>query len=258
MAGLRAVERRFFRERTDVPWRGRAYAPEGELPMPAPGNPSFVVSRVVPSCQQVLSDGRHWPDRTDLACMWCEEAFDWPPVGAPVGHEPKKDRFLLKWQFCSFNCCKAWMLDRRMPQVSNIFWLAMRLYGRRAENRVLLEGIRPAPRKEALKKYGGWMDIAEFRANGRLVRPANPHGINVRWDPVQLAVQTDPNEQLACQSRQAHQVQRMPGAPAPSPQPRPAPPARPNTLDTFLRGAPKRKALPAKPVQPPKRVRPIK
>ena len=258
MASLRAIERRFFRERTDLPGRGRRYPLDGELPMPPPGNPSFVVNRVVPSCQQALAKDHDWPDRTDLACMWCEETFDWPPVGAPVRHDPKKDCFTLKWQFCSFNCCKAWMLDRRMPQVSNIFWLAMKLYGRRSEHRIRLEGIRPAPRKEALKKYGGWMDIEEFRANGQLVRPANPHGINVRWEPVQLAIQTDGGEELACQSRAAHQLQRLQNAQPPV-KPRATPPARPNTLDTFLKAGPKQRPPPPQRAHAPaKRARPAK
>ena len=89
-----------------VPRRDHRYPLKGELPLPAWGTPPFVIERVVPSCLTVASDGR-WPDRTDLACLWCEEGFDWAPVGAPVYHDARRDKFTLKWNFCSFNCCKA-------------------------------------------------------------------------------------------------------------------------------------------------------
>ncbi len=243
----------FFHECKDFPIRPRKHRQVDELPMPAWGDPSFVVHKVVPSCQHVLCDGQQWPEKTDLACLWCEEQFGWAPVGAPVYYNHKKDQFVLKWNFCSFNCCKAWMLEKRMPQVSNVFWLAMRLFGRRTENHRRLEGIQPAPRKEALQKYGGWMSIEEFRSNGQLIRPANPHGINIKWDPVQLSVQSGAAEEMAMQSRSA--THRPPIHPPPSPKPQPPPPIkpRPNTLDVFLSSARPKAAL--KPPPPQKRSR---
>lgn len=224
----------FFHEREDLPCRGRNYRKEGELPLPAWGDPSFVVDKVVPTCQQIVPQGSRWPDRTDLACLWCEEGFDWAPVGAPVHHNARKDEFVLRWNFCSFNCCKAWMLDRRMPQVSNVFWLAMRLYGADSRHHRRLEGIQPAPSKEALKKYGGWMTIEEFRSNCQLIRPATAHGINVRWDPVHLCMSAA--AEMAVQSRGARSLPAAPQPAVPAPRAAPPPtPSRPNTLDTFLK-----------------------
>lgn len=236
----------FFRNRHDLPGRGRRYPHQGELPMQAFGNPSFTITRVVPTCQQVLPEGQQWPERTDLACLWCEHTFDWAPVGAPISHNAKKDVYHLKWNFCSFNCCKAWMMAKNLKSVSNIFWMATRLYGSKSEYRKRIEGIRPAPQKEALRKYGGWMSIEEFRGSDILVRPANAHAISVRWEPVTLAVDVDGDDQLANQSRVGLAAGNPPAVtPSPSPRPlppRPAAPARPNSLDAFLKGGAKRSA----------------
>lgn len=233
----------YFHERRDLPTRGRRYRAQGELPMPAHGNPSFIITKVVPTCQQILAEGQQWPDRTDLACMWCEHTFDWAPVGAPVYHDAKRDVYRLKWNFCSFNCCKAWMQDKQLSSVSNIFWMATRLYGKKSEYRQRIEGIQAAPRKEALKKYGGWMSIEDFRANGMLIRPANAQAISVKWDPVQLAVQTGADDELATQSRaglQARRPQQQQPIAVPAPLPRPkAVLSRPNSLDAFLKGSTK-------------------
>ena len=248
-----------FLQQRDFQKRSAKYPCKGELPVPAWGDPSFVVHRVVPSCQQVVAGGNPWPETTDLACLWCEEGFDWAPVGAPVYHDAKKDQFTLKWNFCSFNCCKAWMHKNRPREVSNVYWLAMRLFGKDSAHRQRLEGIQPAPQKEALRKYGGWMSIEEFRSNAQLIRPAGAHGINIRWDPVHLSVQTNAAQEMAVQSRGA-----MPSCPAPSkPQPvlaskpaAPAPLARPNTLDMFIRsGQAKQKHVSVKPAPPSKRAR---
>lgn len=238
---------------TDFLDRARKYPKHGEVPMPAWGDPSFVVHRVVPTCQQILGEGQKWPESTSLACLWCEEGFSWAPVGAPVGHNAKKDQFILKWNFCSFNCCKAWMVRHCPLQVSNVFWLAMRLFGKDSKHKQRLEGIQPAPQKEALQKYGGWMTVDEFRSNNQLIRPAGTHGINIRWDPVQLSVQSSAAEELATQSRSAPPLQRLPAKP-PASLSKPA--AKPNTLDTFIRGNQQKQKKPALPVAPaPKRSR---
>lgn len=227
--------------------------------MPTYGNPSFVVTKVVHTCQQIIDGGQAWPERTDLACLWCEHTFDWAPVGAPVRHNPKKDVFTLKWNFCSFNCCKAWMLDRRLPSVSNIYWLATRLFGMRTEHRQRLEGITPAPCKEALQKYGGWMTIERFRSNDTLIRPANTQGINVVWDPMEVAVdEVDGEPQLAAPSRVGLPHRSGSGSSPLPPLPRPKPPTapKPNSLDEFLKGGSKQAVI-QKPKQAPKRSRKI-
>lgn len=240
-----------FHERRDLPSR-RRYNEHGELPMPAHGNPGFIITKVVATCQQLLAEGQEWPERTHLACFWCEHTFDWPPVGAPVHHDPKKDVYRLKWNFCSFNCCKAWMLDKQMSSVPNIFWMATRLYGSKSEYARRIEGIQAAPRKEALQKYGGWMTIDEFRSNGLLIRPANAQAISVKFDPVHLAVQTSDEDEVAVPSRAALPAQRppvpLPAQPSRTASARPrANLARPNSLDAFLKG----NAKPPRPQEPP-------
>lgn len=95
-----------------------------------------------------------------VCCFWCCHPFDHRPVGLPVRHVERKERFFLEGVFCSWACVNAENRSRadfRMVQRSGmIYELARRWHGVRA--------TRTAPPRLALKMFGGPMTIEEFRS----------------------------------------------------------------------------------------------
>ncbi|AMQ10790.1 putative zinc finger/DNA-binding protein [Brazilian marseillevirus] len=134
------------------------------------------------------------PIHTDIPCFWCREQFDNSPIGLPlrfVKHRETgilaermnehlrlfnlptdhgNEHFETEGNFCSFGCCKAYMLDempknperyRKSPGLLVI--LHLKLEG-------VLSGILAAPSWKVLKKWGGKLSIEEFRSNPNLKR----------------------------------------------------------------------------------------
>lgn len=160
---------------------------KGQLEMPAYGSPLFTFSTVVQACDDMLGAGGTWPRQTDRACLWCTEKFPWVPVGVPRAYNERKDKFTLKWAFCSFNCAKAYMCDKGM-KTDLLFYMAQRLFGSGHEISERLSGIREAPPREALRTFGGPLDIDQFRATPLRIRHGHPLDINVKCDPQLLAL----------------------------------------------------------------------
>lgn len=112
-----------------------------------------------------LSSGSVWPETTTAACHWCCHGFPWTPIGAPVDTDDR-GRFVLRGIFCSFNCAKAhlWHSDtpRKARRIDLLMQLALRLYGGPKRGGAY-RGIVMAPPRQALRMFGGWMTIDEFR-----------------------------------------------------------------------------------------------
>ena len=131
------------------------------------------------------------PAITNKPCRWCRSSFVTRPIGLPlVYHSNKtsgieKERFEEKLReanlptttndffetegiFCSFPCCKAYVLDQRgNPKYKDSLGLLGMLFG-------LYYGRLPdyptAPTWKVLREYGGHLTIDEFRATfGKLV-----------------------------------------------------------------------------------------
>lgn len=167
--------------------RRRRCARDGELDLPAHGSPLFTISRVVEACDALLGDGKTWPERTNRCCLWCTEGFPWVPVGVPRAYDERKDVFTLKWAFCSFNCAKAYMCDKGM-KTDLLFYMALRLWGGARDTTLRLAGIREAPARETLRKFGGPLDITEFRGTPLCIKHGHPLDISIRCDPRLLTV----------------------------------------------------------------------
>ena len=150
--------------------------------MPAAGVPLYTIQRVIEVCDHLLPDGSTWPTATDRACLWCTEPFPWVPVGVPRAYNERKDIFTLKWAFCSFNCAKAYMCDKGM-KTDLLFYLAQRLFGGKHETAVRLTGIREAPARESLQKFGGPLTIDQFRNTPMRIKEGLPLMPSVRGDP---------------------------------------------------------------------------
>ena len=198
--------------------------------------------------------GGSWPSSCDTACWHCCHPFGWPPVGMPVKHSPLTDHLVLQGTFCSLNCCKAHMRAEQAPSRQSEMLLEM--LAMRVKQKLRLAGeevprhmcIRPSPPRTALRMFGGFMTIEEFRDNVLTVeRVASMEPFKtVTWDGVKAAVrgvtvQHGAIEQ-ACKQQQ-HQRQRaglsqpeqMTPDPAPIKIPPRAPKHRHRTLDNLVK-----------------------
>lgn len=110
----------------------------------------------------------------DLWCWWCCHGFDWEPIGFPHKYDDLKDRFYTSGRFCSFECVKAYNLDRdSATKGMNAMWiLLMKKRMTRSTS-----PIRCAPRRQALKQFGGTMGIDEFRNPSAPVQVILPNEI---------------------------------------------------------------------------------
>lgn len=145
------------------------------------------------------------PKQTNISCYWCRHKFDTIPIGCPIRYIPSqyekkyfseitKDKYVIRQNitnqkkniiqdkeniidkeyyetdgiFCSFNCCLAFIEDRRLAKNSlynQSFNLLMKIYTEVYFDKGI-ETIPPlvkAPHWRLLKEYGGVMSIDEFR-----------------------------------------------------------------------------------------------
>lgn len=129
------------------------------------------------------------PIHTDKPCWWCREPFNGAPVGLPLrfhknkefGQEAEKmkkhfklfnlttdhgnEYFETEGIFCSFCCCKAFILDsipKQQAKYRKSSGLLTLLY---LKINSVLEKIVPAPSWKVLRKWGGKLTIEEFRAS---------------------------------------------------------------------------------------------
>jgi len=108
-----------------------------------------------------------------LVCWWCIHALPIdPPIHLPVKYDSKLNRFSCIGNFCSWQCAKAYAIDMGTSRAGEIqsFLAMMR---RRSIGRY--ESLWPAPKRQALKCFGGHMTIEEFRSYGGLVEPPRIH-----------------------------------------------------------------------------------
>lgn len=101
-----------------------------------------------------------WPCSTDGLCWHCCHAFDGPPLPLPFKHDERRDVFHVCGTFCSWECMKShnWSSNSHLAPLRGMLITLMR---KRCTG--LLGNIRPAPPRESLRAFGGWMTIEEFR-----------------------------------------------------------------------------------------------
>ena len=118
-----------------------------------------------------FTDVKSWPASTDKWCHNCAHPFDGVPVLLPGQTDKYSGSFIkCSGNFCSFNCAKRAALDtntfRSFEQSSLLTALHRRVVGH-------FSRIQPAPPKIALKVFGGYMEIEEYR-RGFLQLPPTP------------------------------------------------------------------------------------
>lgn len=124
-------------------------------------------------------------------CWWCCHPWSGPDIHLPWDYDPKLKRFKSSGHFCSFECAKAYALDKAGPR-----------YGEVLQNLSLMRKhalghyvpLWPAPKRETLQVFGGPLTIDEFRkraSNPPWVHPPDViHFDQVIVDPMAV---NDPN-----------------------------------------------------------------
>ena len=127
--------------------------------------PSVKKIKVITTTKDQIPCSSEWPTKCDACCWWCCHTFDCAPCTLPFKYDPLRKRFSFMGLFCSWNCVKAYNFERtdtKKYECSGfITLLIQQLYGiTKAIN------IKPAPPRQTLKMFGGYLDIEEFREPG--------------------------------------------------------------------------------------------
>ena len=104
------------------------------------------------------------PEKTDIWCWWCCHGFDSMPISVPLKYNKTKDSFQLVGAFCSFSCCKAYILESHntSPTIISNLKLMSKKMGLNYKDKII-----PAPPRRLLKVFGGIMSIEEFREQSK-------------------------------------------------------------------------------------------
>lgn len=97
-----------------------------------------------------------------LCCWWCCNPWEGREVHAPYKYDSLRKQFATKGRFCSFECAKAWIIDRSGPRYGEMLSF-MALYRKHVYGRSV--SCFPAPKRECLQMFGGPMTIEAFRKN---------------------------------------------------------------------------------------------
>lgn len=105
-----------------------------------------------------------WPEKTDILCWWCCYGFDTVPLSLPL-YLNKNNIYRSYGNFCSFACMIAFNNEKNITHFSNIKNLYYKLSGK-----YITDDIKPANERYVLKKFGGIIDIEDFRKNENLCK----------------------------------------------------------------------------------------
>ena len=101
------------------------------------------------------------PERTGTHCWWCVHPLaDEYPLHLPIKYDDRLDKFTTTGEFCSWACMKAFALDMNTAHSGEIqsFIAMMRM---KADGKYTV--TKAAPKRQALKIFGGPLTIEEFR-----------------------------------------------------------------------------------------------
>jgi hypothetical protein len=121
-----------------------------------------------------------WPATTNISCYWCCNQFTNVPYGIPVKY--CNGKFHVYGCFCSLECAMAYNFDTiegidEKLERQNLINLLARCLGFDTK-------LKPAPSRLALKMFGGYMDIDEFRSFCKTSKT-----VNVNFPPMMTLTQ---------------------------------------------------------------------
>lgn len=109
----------------------------------------------------------------EQVCWWCVHSLPQHPCfHLPIKYDEKRNIFTTKGNFCSWQCAKAYANDMNTSKAGEI-QMILALMRKKALGKYT--PLWPAPKREALKIFGGTMTIEEFRSFGGRVEPPTVH-----------------------------------------------------------------------------------
>lgn len=98
---------------------------------------------------------------SNSVCWWCCHSFVGTSLHCPYKYDDRTKRFSTTGHFCSWECMKTYALDRGGPRSGEMqMYIALM---RKHSNGNKYTPVRCAPKRVALKMFGGVMSIEEFR-----------------------------------------------------------------------------------------------
>lgn len=104
----------------------------------------------------VLNQRKKWPSTTNILCWNCCHPFSTIPIPSVERYDERRQIFLLKGIFCSWNCSMSYTMDN-CKTTHNLYRLYREWTGER------IGEIKRAPSKFVLEAFGGYMSIDKYR-----------------------------------------------------------------------------------------------
>jgi len=106
-----------------------------------------------------------WPMNTSIACYWCCHRFNNAPYGIPVEYfkdnKGRNEHFRVFGCFCSLECATSYNFNDH--QNHDEIWERYNLINLLSRRLGYKKLVKAAPDRMALKLFGGFMDIEQFR-----------------------------------------------------------------------------------------------
>lgn len=102
---------------------------------------------------------KEWPSNVHIDCMWCCHSFTNSPFGIP--YKVSGNTYYMFGNFCSRECAAAYNFDNNY--YSDEVWERYSLLNSLYKDFKSENGIKVAPPRLCLKKFGGRLSIKEFR-----------------------------------------------------------------------------------------------
>ena len=138
------------------------------------------MTSAVVSGHKVLQDfADEIPSTTNVCCWHCAHTFEGRVIPCVKRYDSLRDQFHVYGVFCTWGCAKAHAIHSKRDwalETSLLAFLKKRVTGN-------VTGIKPAPSKYLLQKFGGSMTIEEFR--GMTEDPAAPI-VQTSWQRVAM------------------------------------------------------------------------
>ena len=105
---------------------------------------------------------------TQTSCQWCCHTFECPSVGIPT-RKNVEGTYTVTGQFCSASCAAAYIFDQHAD--SNTAWTRYQMLNDMTGSN---GPVVRAPPRNALRLFGGTMNIEEFRSGATTVVMRQP------------------------------------------------------------------------------------
>ena len=120
------------------------------------------------------------PDSFVRECMWHMEPFFTEPVGLPMHYDQVTGSFDSIGCFCSLQCAYAYRLEHRSAEAAPLHLLfkahrmLMAMDCEDGEQPVKVQ-LLPAPPRQALRRWGGRLDLSDFLSVSQVWRTLSRH-----------------------------------------------------------------------------------